>query len=207
MSDTSKLIAAVATVWDALRERHSDLPEVMAVIDTTGAPHDLRWPDADGKIHGVPTPPELAVHVDTVRQGGRAVVEHLLHVATHALCRVRGVSETSNRGRRHNRKFAAMAQELGGQWPDGEPPHSVRGFSPVPVTDPAMADMSPYVSALDTVIEQAGSALDDLATPPAPAKNRVYLECGCGRTLQMGPRVAAMGPVICGVCREEFTER
>ncbi|MBA0054307.1 hypothetical protein E0L36_26685 [Streptomyces sp. AJS327] len=207
MADLSMIIAAVATAWDALRERHRDLPEVSVVIDTTGAPHDLRWPDADGKIHGVPTPPELAVHVDTVREGAKAVVEHVIHVATHALCRVRGVSETSNRGRRHNKRFATMATELGGHWPDGQKPDSVRGFSPVPVTDTAMADMGQHVAALEAAIDQASADLVDLAVPHAPAKNRVYLKCSCDRTLQMGPRVAAMGPVICGVCHHEFTDR
>lgn len=204
MTDTSRIIAAVATVWDHLRRSHPELPEVAVVIHTTGAPHNLRYAEEEGRIHGVATPPELAIHVDTVRNGGRAVIECVIHMATHALCTARGVSETSNRGRRHNQKFAAMAVELGGHWPDGQSPHPVKGYSPVPISETAMAAMAPYVEALDTVISQVGDL--DMATRPAGRSgNRLTLRCECGRTLLMGKRVAGQGPVVCGVCRSEFT--
>lgn len=210
MTDTSKIIAAVATVWEALRERHPELPEVSVAVATTGAPHDLRYEERD-RLTGVPTPPELAVTVDTLAEGADAVLDHLLHVATHALCAARGIVETNNRGRRHNAKFAAMARELGCEWPAGQNADRVRGFSPVPVTDEARAAMRPYAVAIEQVLQEAGP-IEELAKPVDPvraATGRVTLLCHCDerRTFQIGRRVAAKGPIICGVCREEFAER
>ncbi|MEV7467185.1 hypothetical protein AB0O20_11890 [Streptomyces kronopolitis] len=206
MTNTDKIIGAVQTVWEALQGAHPDLPDVIVAIDTTGARHNLGYPE--GKVIGAPVPPELPVHIDTIRAGAMPVMEHVVHVATHALCNVRGVSETSNRGTRHNKKFAAMARELGGQWPDGEPPHPVKGFSPVPVTGEAMPGMAAYVEALGRVLAKV-DGLEELAdtAPRGKSGTRMSLECGCGRTLQMGRRVAGLGAVICGICKEEFTER
>ncbi|MGP3940498.1 hypothetical protein [Streptomyces sp. 6N106] len=203
MTDTARIIAAISTVWDALRDRHPELPAVSVALTTTGAPHALRYPEDTGTIRGADTP-ELEIHVDTVETGSRAVMECVIHMATHALCDVRGVAATSNRGRRHNQKFAVMAEIFGGHWPHGQPPHPVKGYSPVPVTDRALEDMAAYVAALDTVIGQAD--LSAVERPTGKGSSRVLLRCECGRTAYMGPRVAAIAPVICGRCGKEFQE-
>lgn len=202
MTDTLRILAALETVWDALRERHPDLPAVRVAIDKTGARHDLVYPEdhitSDRR-------PELAVSADTIRKGGRAVIEHLLHVATHALADARGVSATSNRGRRHNQKFAAMATFVGGHWPDGQSPHPVKGYSPVPVREDTWTELEPYVSAVDTVLATAND-LSELSAPAGRGSSRLILACQCPRKIQVGKRVAAQGPIICGVCESEFTE-
>ncbi|MEV8056562.1 hypothetical protein AB0P37_08545 [Streptomyces antimycoticus] len=203
MTDTARIIAAIATVWDALRDRHPELPSVTVALTTTGAPHTLLYPEETGTIYGSDEP-ELYIHMDTVAAGGHSVIECILHMATHALCDVRGVSATSNRGIRHNQKFAIMAELVGGHWPSGQPPHRVRGYSPVPVTDRTLEDMAAYVTALDTVIGQTD--LSAVERPTSKATSRVTLRCECGRTAQMGKRVAAIAPVICGRCGKEFVE-
>ncbi|WP_338932648.1 hypothetical protein WEB32_29735 [Streptomyces netropsis] len=200
----ARVIAAIETAWEVLRESHPELPDVYVSVDNEGARHNLAWPEkleSDMK-------PELPIHRDTVLAGPEAVLDAILHVATHALCHARGISETTNRGRRHNKRFREVAEELGMAWPAGEPPHTTRGFSPIPLTPEATEGYAPLVAALGTTLE--GVALE---VPEAPAKgksgSRVTLQCRCvpARTFQIGPRVAAAGPILCGVCGKEFVEK
>ncbi|MFE5616280.1 hypothetical protein [Streptomyces sp. NPDC056524] len=132
--DGPRIIAALETAWEVLQERHPELPNVYAVVDESGARHNLVTPDrleADGRM-------ELPVHRDAIAAGPQSTLEAVLHVATHALCQVRGISETSNRGMRHNKRFPAVAVELGMKWPEGQAPHPTKGFSPVPLTSEAV---------------------------------------------------------------------
>ncbi|MGK5728192.1 hypothetical protein [Streptomyces sp. URMC 124] len=204
MPQGARIIAAIETAWDVLREQHPELPVVYVTVDVAGARHNLAYPvglEADMK-------PELPIHKDTLAAGSRAILESLLHVATHALCHARGISETANRGRRHNRRFADVAEELGMAWPEGEPPHTSRGFSPVPITPEAVEKYAPLMEALDKTLK--GVDLNALQAPPkAGSGSRLTLQCGCvpARTFQIGRRVAAVGPIMCGVCGKEFTEK
>ena len=43
----------------------------------------------------------------------REVLGTLLHEAAHALAAARGITDTSRQGRYHNKKYAALAAELG----------------------------------------------------------------------------------------------
>ncbi|MGW7270801.1 hypothetical protein ACWGH5_09800 [Streptomyces sp. NPDC054864] len=204
-TDGPRIIAAIETAWEVLQESHPELPDVYVIVDNAGARHNLVTPDrleADMRL-------ELPVHRDAIAAGPRAVLEAVLHVATHALCQVRGVSETSNRGMRHNKHFRDAAVELGMKWPTGEPPHATKGFSPVPLTPEAESGYAPLVAAL-------GKSLDGVvvgvAESPAKGKSgtRLTLQCECTdpvRTFQIGPRIASVGPIVCGVCGAEFTER
>lgn len=207
MTDTAKVLAAIETVWDDFRVHRPELPAVVVGIDMRGRKHALDYREATVTDDHVP--PLLEVPLPCVRQGGRAVVEHLLHVATHCLCDVRGVSATTNRGRRHNGKFASVARDMGCEWPDGRSPDPVMGYAPVPVTAAMWADMAPYVTVIDRVLDRsrAVAELEEAAKRTAGSGTRLSMGCGCGRTIQVGPRVAAMGPVICGVCHEEFRAR
>ena len=63
--------------------------------------------------------------------GGRAVLEVMLHKAAHALAVVRGVRDPSAEGNRnHNKRFAALATEIGLAGP--ERPEKVVRWSDCP---------------------------------------------------------------------------
>ncbi|AUG87156.1 hypothetical protein HOS58_gp24 [Streptomyces phage Attoomi] len=137
--DGPRVLAAIETVWEVLQESHPELPDVYVIVDRAGARHALAWPEnLEPDMR-----PELPIHQDAIRAGARSTLEAILHVATHALCHVRGISETSNRGMRHNKHFRAVAEELGMKWPEGEPPHPTKGFSPVPLTPEAVNGYGP----------------------------------------------------------------
>ncbi|KWT60591.1 hypothetical protein ADL21_18215 [Streptomyces albus subsp. albus] len=205
MDNHARILAAIETAWEVLQERHPDLPDVRVVVDAGGARHNLAWPEAPAED----ARPELPVRHDTLRAGPRALVEQLLHLATHALCTVRGVNETSNRGIRHNKRFRETATELGMAWPQGEAPHPSKGFSPVPLTAEGEAAYAPLIAALDATL--AGVSLEELEPERTGGRSgvRLTLRCECvpARSFQIGPTVAATGPIVCGVCGKEFTEK
>lgn len=206
-NDLSGLLAAIETTWDALRERCPELPSVVVGIDMRGKKHALDYREAT--VTGEMVPPLLEVPAVVVREGGKAVVDHVLHVAVHGLADARGITVTNNRGRRHNQRFAAVARDLGREWPDDRSPDPVTGYSPVPITADMWKFLDPYAVATDRVIERTGAvaALEEAAPKRGTSGQRLTLRCGCDRTFQIGRRQAAKGPITCGVCGEEFRER
>ncbi|MFJ9408587.1 hypothetical protein [Streptomyces sp. NPDC101393] len=205
--DLSGVLAAIDTTWDALREQHPEIPVVVVGIDMRGKKHALDYREAT--VTGEEVPPLLEVPMECIREGGRAVVSHVLHVAVHALADARGIPVTNNRGRRHNRKFADVARELGREWPEDRPPDPSHGYAPVPIMPETWTFLEPYAVATQDVIDRtdAVAALDMAAPRRGTSGQRLTLRCGCDRTLQIGRRQAAKGPITCGVCGEEFSER
>jgi hypothetical protein len=73
------------------------------------------------------------------RPGGRAVVEVMLHEAAHALAARRGIKDISAAGNRyHNKRFVALAAELGLRGPDV--PDKITGWSHCTLTGQAAYD-------------------------------------------------------------------
>lgn len=62
---------------------------------------------------------ELFIAGELLAGGGRVVIEVMLHEAAHALAASRGIKDTSAEGNRyHNKRFVALAEELGLRGPD-----------------------------------------------------------------------------------------
>ena len=72
--------------------------------------------------------PSCSSRRGAVGRGPRAVVEVMLHEAAHALATRRGIKDTSAAGNRyHNKRFVALAAELGLRGPDV--PDKITGWS------------------------------------------------------------------------------
>ena len=120
----SRIIAALEHAWAAIQDQHPDVPDVVIVTgagsNQKGTPegYQLRghhWPERwvlDGQDGQ--RAPELFIAGELLAAGGRAVVEVMLHEAAHALATRRGIKDTSAAGNRyHNKRFVALAAELG----------------------------------------------------------------------------------------------
>jgi hypothetical protein len=106
----------------------------------------------------------------------------MLHEAAHALAAVRGIRDTSAEGNRyHNKRFVALAAELGLRGPDR--PDKVIGWSVCRITDETAAA---YAAAI--------GAIDAAGLPYLPGAPLIAAGGGTGKD----------GPVICGLCREPF---
>ena len=233
----SRIITALEDAWGAIRARHAEVPRVVIVTGAgrsqrgVGEGYRLRghhWPSrwvtdsAEGRAA------ELFIAGELLAEGGRAVLETMLHEAAHALAAVRGIRDTSAEGNRyHNKRFVALAAELGLRGPDR--PDKVIGWSVCRITDETAAAYAAAIGAIDTAglpylpgapritagggTGEDGQGGDDEGQgDDGKTKKRggrwAAVECACQppRRLRMTPKQIEDGPVICGLCREPFEE-
>jgi hypothetical protein len=112
------LLAVLEHAWAAIRAHHAEIPPVIMLIgsgsDRGGVLRKLghfaarRWRLADGAERS-----EILLAGEGLDRSPELVLATLLHEAAHALAFARGIRDTSNAGRYHNRRFAAVAIELG----------------------------------------------------------------------------------------------
>ena len=231
----SRIITALEAAWGAVRERHPEVPAVVVITGSgehqKGTPHGYRlrghhWPerwvtgDEDGQ-----RVPELFVAGELLDDGGRAVLEVMLHEAAHALAAIRGIKDTSAAGNRyHNKRFGGLAAELGLSVP--ERPHKILGWSDCLITDETAAAYTdaieaigsarlPYLTELPIVggggtgggDDGQGDGGDDPEKPEKRDGRRVAVVCACQptpRRIQLTPKAIEDGPVLCGLCGEPF---
>lgn len=197
------MIHALHELWAHLQKAVPDLPTVRIAIASTLSPPGHgpeRWQEDDeGTVTG------LVITASTLREGADAVVAEVLHHAAHLLNWRRGIADTAARGAYHNAKFLDAAAEVGLIRPPGAQRTS-RGFADVEMTPETHDRYSSDVQALSDVIP---GALPHLEPPPAVARtrgDRITLRCSCEkpRTIKAGATVAALGPIVCGVCGKPF---
>ena len=219
----SQIITALEQAWAAVRDQHPDVPDVVIVTGAgshqKGTPEGYRlrghhWPERWVTDPAERRMPELFMAGELLAAGGRAVLEVMLHEGSHALAVVRGIKDCSAEGNRyHNRRFVALATEMGLRGPDR--PAKVIGWSDCRITDETAAAYADVISAIDSARlpflpdESPGTGGEDGQGKDKPKKRggqRLAVECACQppRKLHMTPRQIEDGPVICGVCGTSF---
>jgi hypothetical protein len=230
----SRIIAALEQAWAAIQDRHPDVPDVVIVTgagsNQKGTPEGYRlrghhWPER-WVLNGQDQPraPELFIAGELLSAGGRAVVEVMLHEAAHALATRRGIKDTSAAGNRyHNKRFVALAAELGLRGPDV--PDKITGWSDCTLTGQEAYDAYADVAAgidrarLPFLADPArpsrpgggGGGEDqgdgETGTPKKRGGRRVPVECACQpepRRIQLTPKQIEDGPIMCGLCCASF---
>jgi hypothetical protein len=182
------LAAELAVAWGDIQRHHPDLPDLAA--------------------------PESLIGESSSACGTQLNFERLLHEAAHGLAAARGIRDTSRAGRYHNRRFLALADELG--LDHGPDPHPSSGFSLVtmrPETRERYADTIERLNrALDSHQEALSGSADRSRTFRGPATRhgssgggvRVKAVCGCGRNVRVVPSVLAQAAIVCGACGQPF---
>ena len=171
----SRIIAALEHAWAAIQDQHPDVPDVVIVTgagsNQKGTPEGYRlrghhWPERwvlDGQDQ--PRAPELFIAGELLSAGGRAVVEVMLHEAAHALATRRGIKDTSAAGNRyHNKRFVALAAELGLRGPDV--PDKITGWSNCTLTGQAAYES--YADVAAGIDKARLPFLADQASPGRP---------------------------------------
>jgi hypothetical protein len=232
----SRIIGALERAWAAIQDRNPEVPDVVIVtgagiIQHKGPLHGVRrhghhWPGR-WVITGTASAPELFIAGELLADGGQAVLQEMLHESAHALAVVRGIRDTSaESGRYHNRRFVALATEVGLREPDR--PATVTGWSACTLTPETAFAYRDLVSAIDAAglpylpdlpgeepagADSGGEDQDEPGRQDAgagkPARRggrRLAVECACTppRRLQLTPKAMDDGPVLCGVCGEPF---
>jgi hypothetical protein len=216
----SELIGACEAAWRAIQRQHPDVPDVVIVLGTGVERGRLvklghwwggRW-IADGNVRG-----EVLLAGEALHLPPEAVFEVLLHEAAHGLNAARGVKDASRGGRYHNVRFKHTAEELGlvveQMRPYGWARTSIGSIAQERY-DPEIGRISDAMRIARRLGADVSLGTDDQvgdseqaerdATSRAGDRQQAAL-CGCGRRMRMAPSVLAQGPVLCGVCGEQFS--
>jgi hypothetical protein len=198
----SVLVAALEYAWTQIRGRHPQVPEVVMAVASgsvgrrgelkLGHFADRRWRVATAER------PELFVGGEGLAAGAVEVLGTLLHEAAHGLAAARRVQDTSRQGRYHNRRYAALAGELGLTVQRA----GSRGWTATAV--PAETEAT-YAA----VVEDLARALVLWRRAEHPsggrrANNLLAAVCGCGRRIRAARSTLAEAPVLCGRCGGPF---
>ncbi|MET9206791.1 hypothetical protein ABZW38_16785 [Streptomyces bacillaris] len=151
------ITAALVTGWNAIRARHSDVPEAVISMATGGrlsavelahfAPR--RWRLREGEVEHH----EVFVTAESLADGAPKVFGYLLHEATHAANEHGGVDDCSA-SQYHNKHFRKKAEELGlVQRPDvGDKWKKKYGFAGTELGEEAAKTYADEIAALDAAI-------------------------------------------------------
>ncbi len=198
----SVLVATLERAWAQIRRRHPQVPEVVMAVASgsigrrgelkLGHFAERRWTvDAAER-------PELFVGGEGLAAGAVEVLGTLLHEAAHGLAAARGVQDTSRQGRYHNRRYAALARELGVTVGTA----GSRGWT-------ATAVPAETTTVYAAVIDDLARALVLWRRAEHPsggrrANNLLAAVCGCGRRIRAARSTLAEAPVLCGRCGGPF---
>ena len=168
---------------------------------------------------------ELFVGGEGLIQGAESVLETLLHEAAHGVADVRKIKDTSRQGRYHNARYKVLGEEMGLTISQ----HPQIGWS---LTELAPGTAEEYVDELeDLAAALVAYRYAEGQVPIAPGdpgadgeggaagggeagavgggrrpKNGLVLVCGCAkpRKIRASAAVVDLGPILCGLCRQEF---
>lgn len=221
----SAIVAALEAAYTDVRAHHPELPEVVFVTGTGLMGRSTKWGhfwrdrwvvearegaavDTDALAAG--RRPEVFIAGERLAQGAESVLETILHESAHALAVVRGVKATSRGGRYHNRRYLALAEEVGLCHPG--PADKVFGWAHTSLTDATRERYAPTIARLQagiTVYLESPEAAAAAARPKQTGKSRNLLRavCACAepRVIRASRKVLESDPVICGRCMAPFT--
>ncbi|KOU32136.1 hypothetical protein ADK51_07825 [Streptomyces sp. WM6368] len=176
----------MAQAWADIQRYHPELPDLAA--------------------------PESLIGESSSACGAELSFERLLHEAVHGIAAARGVRDTSRAGRYHNRRFLAIAEEMG--LDHSEEPHASSGFSLVTLNPEAKRRYRATIERLQRALKAhtAATAADTKRSFRGPAARhgssgggvRVKAVCDCGRNVRVVPSVLAQAPIVCGGCMKPF---
>ncbi len=200
---SAPLVSAIELAWEEIRDRHQDVPEVVVTIGSGSEAQGMRlghfaanrWERGEDTVH------ELFVGGEGLRAGATEVFATLLHEAAHAAAQERGVQDTSRQGRYHNKRFKEIAEEFG-----LDVQHSSKiGWSDTAIPTHVAVDYSPTIARLAAAITAYRRAETRAATGGRTSNNNgAAAECSCGRKIRASLTVLESGPIICGLCGDEF---
>lgn len=228
----SRTITAIEHAWAAIRANHPELPEIVVIMGGGLIPGGLKlghfardiWAHREaGTENALDVGAEAAVRRSELFVGAEGlarqpheVLATLLHEAAHALAHVREIQDTSRQGRWHNRRFAALAGEV------GITVSLVKGigYSATTIPDETIARYMGTIMELEAALTHVRALpalvkITQPATPapvgggtavaPAPVRRRPGATCDCGREVHIARAALAEAAIICGLCMAPFT--
>jgi len=194
---SSIVVAGLESALGDIRRRHPDVPE--AAIALAGSRR--KWGHWAHKswVRGEVIMDELFVSGEGLRRDIRDTLTVLLHEAAHGIGARRGIQNTSRNGCYHNKRYKALAEEVGlvvervGS----------RGWTGTSCPDQTFDSYASTVVRLEKAI--ALWRKGDQANGRTPARTLALAVCQCDRKIRVAPTVYLEGPITCGRCGELFS--
>lgn len=219
------LATAIDSVWENIRVRHPEIPDVVVTMASGSmgrgrAPRLGQFgPDRWERAGGLRLP-ELFVGAEGLADGGREVLGTLLHEAAHGLASSREIAEASDNGRYHNKKYKALAEEVGLALER----HQRFGWSLTALPDETAARYTDQIGTLTRAIvahrrpidqadpesggedDRGGGDAESEQGRKSRSRNGQPLACSCAppRRIRAHKTIIEGGPILCGVCRNPF---
>jgi hypothetical protein len=203
-SSAAGLIAALETAWAEVRSRHAELPAAVIITGSgSGRPNALtlghhaaeRWRHT-GQLRDLP---EILIGGEGLERGAADVLGTLLHEAAHALAEARGIKDTSREGRYHNRRYKALAEELGLHVEQD----ARRGWTTTSLPEGTACAYAHTIAALQQAITLYRHR-EPARRRRRSSRNPIPCLCACGRRIAVARSVLRGGSIICGVCSQPF---
>lgn len=201
----SAIVRALEVAWEDIQAAHPDTPPVVIItgqgLKANGSGRlghfwDGRWVENVTRQ----ARPEMFLAGEVLAKGGAAVFGVLLHEAAHGVAATRGIQDTSRDGRYHNRRFQAVAEELGLTVEK----MGSHGWAQTDLSEAAAQGWGRTIEALEKTL--AAHLLP--VGPSASSADRGYrkAQCACGRVLRASKTELAAAPIICGLCESPYQE-
>ena len=199
----SNLVKACEDAWKVIQQTQLDVPNAVVVVGSGGrsAPTLLghfakdTWEDEDGEaIH------EVLIVAEQLRREPKEIFQTLLHEAVHGIAHTRKIKDVS--GKRHNKKFAALCDEVGMDPPVRPDPRI--GYSAATLRSETETLYAPQIDA----IAEALSVCRKLKITEKETKKTTWVaRCGCERKIRV-PKKSIEDPetlnIACQSCGTEF---
>lgn len=107
------IIEALDVLAGQIRKAHEGVPDNIVFVLASGK-------SGRGNVHGHFAPSswkdghhEILISAESLARGPEATLGTLIHELAHAKANLADIRDTSNKGRYHNKKFKAIAEEMG----------------------------------------------------------------------------------------------
>lgn len=218
MTKLSEIITQLEFAWQEIKAEHADLPD--AVITSSRRRNKSEKSTRAEFCPGVWTAPhqaskdqrfaEVTIYGERLLDGAVQVMQSLLHEAAHTLAHVREVKDTSNKGRFHNKKFVAIAEELGLEGPS-ESGGTAIGYSNCVITQATQDFYEDVITKLESVMKlYVPPAQEEEPKPKKPTRKARCPGDECDNELtwtkkqQRFLEEMAISPVTCSIHNEQM---
>ena len=216
---TSELVAALENAWREIQGEHTDTPDAVIVIASGSMSRGAmkwghfapdRWSDGRAKKKaikgkGKPAAPmvhEVLISGEGLARGGKATLVTLLHEGAHGIARARGVSDTSRGGRYHNKRFAALGEELGLVVKE----QGSRGWAHTEMSAAGAKRWGKLIKALDKAIAKSFRIGEGSGKAKAEPTRMLKAQCECAtpRVIRVARKTFELAAITCGECECDF---
>lgn len=214
----SEIITQLEFAWQEIQSFHPDVPDAVITSSrrrhrseaTTRAQHCAEVWKAGDELKA-----EITIFGERLADGAEQVMQSLLHEGAHALAHARNIQDTSNRNRFHNKKFAALAEELGLEPPAASGGPSL-GWSDCTITSATATKYKEAIDKIDKALTLYVPARQAEEKKPKKPTRKAFCTCPSekdgedfnsitwSKGLQKKMDEIGLPPLLCGICREPF---